>query len=79
MLRAYPRPNLRRLVVVKGPRELKTAYTCIRCLFARPVARSTGERAAARSPILLEMLPCLADPERVHLRIVRPEGDADVW
>jgi hypothetical protein len=77
MLLAYPCPTLRRLVVVKGSRELKTAYTYIRCLFARPVARSMGEWAAACSPIPSEMLPCLADRDRVHLRIVRPERDAD--
>lgn len=79
MLRAYPCPNLRHLVVRKGARDAKSAYTCIRCLFAPPVMRSTGVLAAARSPIALELLTCLADPDRVHLRIARPERDPDVW
>jgi hypothetical protein len=75
MLRAYPCPRLRRLVVLKGPRDLKVAYTCIRCLFAHPVALSSAERAMRCSPIPLEALPCLADPDRVHLRVLRREDD----
>jgi hypothetical protein len=78
-LRACPCPRLRRLVVLRGPREVRAAYTCIRCLFARPVARSTAELAVTRSPILLESLPCLAAITKVHLRVVRREGDPDVF
>jgi len=75
MLRAYPCPNLRRLVVLKGTRELKVAYTCIRCLFSHPVSKTMAERAMGRSPIPLDALDCLADPTRVHLRVLRRETD----
>ena len=77
MLRAYPCPTLRRLVVLKGARELKVAYTCIRCLFSHPVSRATAEHAMGHSPITLEALDCLAHPDRVHLRVLRREADAD--
>jgi hypothetical protein len=73
MLRAYPCPRLRRLVVLKGARDLKTAYTCIRCLFSRPVLRSIAERTVSRSSVPFEALACLADPSRVHLRVAPPD------
>jgi hypothetical protein len=76
MLRAYPCPRLRRLVILKGARDLKAAYSCIRCLFNRSIARSTADRAIGRSLVLLEVLACLADPDRVHLRATRPHEDA---
>jgi hypothetical protein len=75
-MRAYPCPNLRRLVVLRAARDRDIAYTCIRCLFSPSVPRSLAERAVRRSAIPLEALACLADAGRVHLRFAPPDAES---
>ena len=75
-MRAYPCPNLRRLVVLRAARSREVTYTCIRCLFSPSVPRSLADRAIRRSAIPLEALACLADPGRVQLRFAPPDEES---
>jgi len=45
---------------------------CLACRFGPSVPKSLAARALMRSSIMLEPFACLADAERVHLRVANP-------
>jgi hypothetical protein len=71
-LRAFQCPNLVRQALARDARPNRDSYRCPVCLFGPALPKSLAVRAMLRSPIALEELPCLADAERVHLRVAEP-------
>jgi len=76
LVRSFTCPNLVRPSVGSG----LPSYRCVPCLFGPSMPTALAIRAMARSSIPMETLECLADPARVHVRVVElPLHEDGMW